>query len=248
MEKQNNICKFCGKTKSLIRAHVIPKAFYIGGNKYVLKDLREGETKRRNSGTYDTNILCSDCDNHVLGIYDNYAAELLLREYTKHIEQQNEDFTIYHFKENEFDYNAIRAFIVSILWRASVSNLRECEDVFLGKYENIAKEIIKSENQHCGLFKMFFFKISDNNTLIKNVFYFEKVRIEDNICYRIRIKHYLVFVFVNGKIEDNIMEMMFNKKDFYIMESKQNDSFEYNKLHNLAKQFKEKKYTNKKVN
>jgi hypothetical protein len=76
------ICKGCGKNKKLIKAHIIPKSFYMNlrGDANHL-NIISGNVKERqirsNIGDYDTNILCKDCDT-IMEKYDDYGNKLLL--------------------------------------------------------------------------------------------------------------------------------------------------------------------------
>ena len=58
----------------------------------------------------------------------------------------------------EFDYNKLRKFFISILWRASVSSLKEWGGINLGFYEKKAYEILKGEKEHNELFKILIYK------------------------------------------------------------------------------------------
>ncbi len=73
------ICQYCGETGKLIKAHVIPAAFF--------RRLRDGQDpprlltnkekeypKRMPIGVYDSNILCEACESR-FGDWDDYAWE-----------------------------------------------------------------------------------------------------------------------------------------------------------------------------
>lgn len=54
-----NICKFCGKEKQLIRAHIIPRHFHLNyeNETYVAINAQTGNWKQCKTVTYDKNIL-----------------------------------------------------------------------------------------------------------------------------------------------------------------------------------------------
>ncbi len=139
------ICKGCNKDKKLIKAHVIPEAFWIG--------LREGNTppklitnrkgvypKRLQIGVYDKNILCLDCEQKFQRI-DDYAQKLLLKEVDKQ-EKISDKREIAGYKIPNFDYHLLKLFFISILWRASVSKRSFYSRVNIGPFERRAKQII----------------------------------------------------------------------------------------------------------
>ena len=48
--------------------------------------------------------------------------------------------------EKDFDYTLFRKFFISVLWRASISQLEEYSNIDLGPYENIALNILKNND------------------------------------------------------------------------------------------------------
>ena len=74
-----NTCKFCGQEKKLIKAHIIPKNFYLDYKKeqYMSVDSLSGKFKIQQNGAYDKNILCSDCDGKILGKFDATDGEVI---------------------------------------------------------------------------------------------------------------------------------------------------------------------------
>ena len=68
--KNNTTCKFCGQEKKLIKAHIIPRKFYLDykSEKYVGVNSQTGEFVLQQCGSYDKNILCEDCDSKILRI------------------------------------------------------------------------------------------------------------------------------------------------------------------------------------
>lgn len=178
--------------------------------------------------------MCSDCDNHVFGVYDNYATKIFLKtNYTNYIIEQNKDYILYYFKKDEFDYNKLRIFIISVLWRASVSNTPEFKDFSLGYYENIAKDIIKNKTEYEDLFKIQIFRLP-NGRIGSDVFKIFKINNTDS--YKLYMANYVISITINGKNlsfdTKNIQEKMFNKDNLCILESEEIYEIE---LHNLKR-------------
>ncbi len=61
------ICKFCEQEKKLIKAHIIPKKFYLGLNedRFLCINSKTAKFTFQQQGGYDSNILRADCDNHI---------------------------------------------------------------------------------------------------------------------------------------------------------------------------------------
>lgn len=139
-----DICKLCGQNKKLIESHIIPKwAFrYLYPEDPELKKqslilIGKGSEIRRPIGPYDNKILCMECDNFI-GKYDNYGKNILLDSELK--KRGEEAYVI-----QNVDFNKLRLFLLSMIWRASISNKEEFERVSIGIYENKIKEILLNE-------------------------------------------------------------------------------------------------------
>src|SRR5699024_7989966 len=157
------ICKFCGQEKKLIKAHIIPKNFYIARkeDRYLLINSKTRKYAYKQNGGYDSNILCRDCDNHILGEFDKEGYRVLFDDFNKyqyvHTHPQGK---IYQLDSNNFDYTKLRNFFISILWRASISKLEEWSHINLGGYERKALDILKGKREYPELFKILIYKNS----------------------------------------------------------------------------------------
>src|SRR5690606_7650725 len=84
-------CRLCLEEKELIkRSHIIPNFMYKElvdhKNRMILMSLEAGQIERsgfRQSGEFDSDILCADCDNTRLGKLDRYASLVLYDGYEK---------------------------------------------------------------------------------------------------------------------------------------------------------------------
>lgn len=154
------ICKFCGQERKLIKAHIIPKKFYFGlkDDRYLCISSKNGKFTFQQMGGYDSNILCADCDNQVLGEFDKESYKILLGNFSKYKYEYLYPQKIYQINNGCYDYHKLRKFFISILWRASVSKLEEWSNINLGGYEKKALEILKNEKEHENLFKILIYK------------------------------------------------------------------------------------------
>lgn len=195
-----NICKFCGKEKDLIKAHIIPKKFYLNyeNEHFQLIDHLSGKTKTKQSGAIDKNILCNDCDDNIIGEFDKEGYRVLFEEVPKHLVYQDIYQKIYYLKSVNFNYDKFRKFLISILWRASISELKEFRSINLGPYENKALEILKGEKEYKTLFKILIFKEpknDDTNYMVAII----KVNKGNCIFYDICMAGYTILIFHNEK-------------------------------------------------
>ena len=138
-------CKGCNENKKLIKAHIIPESFWVG--------LRDGDSppklmtdkkcvypKRLPIGVYDKNILCRDCENKFQSL-DDYGQQLLLRDESKQ-EKLTHNGNVAGYKIEKYDYNLLKLFFVSILWRASVSTHDFYDKIDIGPFEDTEKQLI----------------------------------------------------------------------------------------------------------
>ena len=95
------------------------------------------------TGTYDTRILCAECDNEI-GKLDDYAKDVLFDLKGVFVEEfndpsfQSKPLNLYRLKDKQ-GYNKLNRFFVSVLWRASISMHEDFAIFKLGPYEDIAK-------------------------------------------------------------------------------------------------------------
>ncbi len=201
--KQKNIgtCKFCKNEKQLIKAHIIPRRFYIGvhNDKYLNINSKTGEYEISQCGSYDKNILCAECDDNIIGEFDKEGYKVLFSDFLKHKSLQIwSNYKIYQINNNDYDLSKLRKFFVSILWRASISEMKEWMNIKLGPYEKKAYEILKGTNEHIDLFKILIYKSSCQNELNQLVL---MTKIKDRMCktYIIHIAGFLIKIIVDPK-------------------------------------------------
>jgi len=139
------LCKFCNQDRPLVKAHVVPEAFF--------RDLKTGDMPlflissdarkrpiRSQTGPYDRGILCRPCENKFED-WDNYAAKLLINDRDTAFERVAVgEFDV--FVAKAFDYEKLKLFLISVIWRAAVSTNPLFDKVRLGPRVNRAMELI----------------------------------------------------------------------------------------------------------
>lgn len=164
MEK--GICKLCLKEKYLLNeSHIIPEFLYkeikktTGLKKIVILDKKNPDKKhypkRAPKGEYEKGILCQNCDNNIIGGYEDYAAKVFNAEENEDnggiiISHNNGSISrdiAPHFFVSNIDYKKFKLFCLSILWRASISKRNIFENIDLGPKHNeaIRKLILSGE-------------------------------------------------------------------------------------------------------
>lgn len=111
MKKQSiGICKFCGQEKKLIDAHIIPKNFYLMRKKdrYLSINSKTCKYTIQQKGGYDSNILCGDCDNHILGEFDKEGYRILFSDFSKYKYEYLHPQRIYQLDNSCYDYRKYR--------------------------------------------------------------------------------------------------------------------------------------------
>jgi hypothetical protein len=130
----------CTSTK-LVNAHIIAKGFGrlmrgSGPNIRITPD--NIGTARQQLGEFDSGILCADCDG-LLGRFDDYVIELCQKFEQLHTKLGPKGFELPHADRELFG-----KFVLSVLWRASISKRPSVARVKLGPYEKRFRDIIYS--------------------------------------------------------------------------------------------------------
>ncbi|KAB1065912.1 hypothetical protein [Salibacter halophilus] len=112
----------------------------------------EGYTKKPSTGEYEGGILCADCDNTLLGSkYEDYARKAI---YGGRL-PENENPVCENFKNQHgvhfttcqnISYLKFKIFLLSILWRSSISSRPFFSDIKLGPHEEIIRKMIYDGN------------------------------------------------------------------------------------------------------
>lgn len=137
------VCRACGTKQKLVRAHVIPESFC----KLLAKDGKPAKLAapheyvgKSHTGVWDETILCESCERQLSSI-DDYGQELLIRK-RDHFDPVIADGKPIAERLAEYDYQMLHWFILSVLWRASVSSHYFFNEVDLGAHEDRIKAIV----------------------------------------------------------------------------------------------------------
>jgi len=117
---------------------MVPRGFarrIKGDQKHNLK-ISMNEVGATHHGVYDKHILCQDCDGK-LGELDDYALNVCRRFPKEHSFGSDGMFEMRNIDGDKF-----ATFILSVLWRASISSRPEFRKVSLGSFCNQAHDVI----------------------------------------------------------------------------------------------------------
>ena len=159
------ICKGCSQDKKLIKAHIIPESFFIGHrtakeSPLLISNEAGIYPKKSRIGVYDKEILCNECEGKFQDV-DNYGQTILLKNEDSHVKLTKND-KIFGYQINGVDYQRLKQFFISVLWRASISKHAFYSKIQLGSYESKAKALIWNGNlDTTGLFSFFIAKFKD---------------------------------------------------------------------------------------
>lgn len=139
------ICRGCGEDKKLIKAHIIPEAFFRGLRSdgtppRLITDIKGIYPRKAPIGVYDSGILCRSCED-IFEDLDEYGQLALLQnsDSTRELKWGSE---LLGYAISGVDLNYFKKFLLSVLWRASVSTHDYYSKVNLGPYEKRVKDIV----------------------------------------------------------------------------------------------------------
>ena len=152
------ICKLCSEEKQLLKkSHIIPEFMYKGlytDDHRIITVSSDNLTKPRfkNTGEYEGNILCKECDNIIIGGYENYAHTLLYG--GKNLKEDQYPFVqnmvttggINLLYSTNIDYAKFKLFLLSFLWKSSISSRPFFNLVNLGKHEEPIRQMLFERN------------------------------------------------------------------------------------------------------
>jgi hypothetical protein len=122
-----------------VRAHVIPQAFFREQRKrgempMLLTNTARQYPRQAHIGVYDQGILCQDCEAKFQTL-DDYGIHVLLKEFDAFFSPVYDNGLVVEYQASRLDHDKLLRFLLSVLWRASVSTHSYYDKVDLGPYE-----------------------------------------------------------------------------------------------------------------
>lgn len=143
------ICKLCLQDKLLLKkSHIAPNFLYKElrdeDNSFVKAKLDEVTSKKAYTGLFEADILCKDCDTVLLNQLETYAYKILYDGRVKDLSFKNEitpDGVEWILCEG-VDYKKFKLFLLSLVWRFSISSNEFYRFVNLGKHEETIRKMV----------------------------------------------------------------------------------------------------------
>ena len=143
------ICKLTGLEGKPAKAHIIPESFYLidKDSKEPLKLLTNTAgvfPKRSWTGVYDLTIVTQEGEKRFLD-WDDYAYKLLVEQVNTARKLKYKSKVVAYVYDT-FDYEKLKLFFLSVLWRAGVSSHPILKRVKLGLHTEILRKAICEAN------------------------------------------------------------------------------------------------------
>lgn len=178
------ICKLCLKENvKLSESHIIPESLYksIYEENHRLKILStiEDFTKKFGYKGIKERLLCDECEKLLNENYEKYGRFALNN-------MKMEMINVDKRKVVGLDYKKFKLFLLSILWRASVSKHLAFKDVSLGPHEEkIRKMILNNDAGEYDKYGIFFIEmITDGKRNIEFIACPTKMKINGTTIYK----------------------------------------------------------------
>lgn len=212
-------CNLCHKDKPLIKkSHIIPDFMYNGlfdENHFIAK-LKIDELNvvgKSPDGIYDKRILCSECDNNIIGSYESYASKILFNQ--KLPEKLKPVFKFHHDPRGatrihlmNIDYKKFKLFLLTLLWRGHISKQPFFESIDLGVYAELARKMILNGNpREESDFETLMLVYERDFLFAKSLVPCRKFRMENSICYLIHINSIGIIFRVSRGVELDYFEI-----------------------------------------
>lgn len=150
-------CRLCLEERPLCKSHIYPeymyKSCYDGKHSYFeFNAEKKSRNKKRWKGLYER-LFCRGCED-IFQRYEDYAKKVLYDNVKPRIKAQRKPCSLV-----DYDYTKFKLFILSLLWRASISSLDSFKLANLGKYEEGLRAILHEgletsvDNYPCILFQ-----------------------------------------------------------------------------------------------
>lgn len=141
------VCRLCLSDLSdgnRCEAHIFPRGLLkaMSNDEYGKLLIVGTEMKKRRApiGSYDTDILCRDCDNKI-GVYDDYALS-----FVKSVKLTSHPSGV-GWTASGVNQDRLKLFCISYLWRASITSRDEFRGVSLGsRHEENIRQLLLNDS------------------------------------------------------------------------------------------------------
>ncbi len=160
-------CRLCTRQARLSKSHIIPEFCYAGlydqNHRFIeVHDVKRGRVHRGQKG-HTERLLCAECESHLNG-FERHARRLFVDRLEigtpprPWIELEN------------LEYAKLKLFLLSVVWRSSVSSLHIFRHVDLGRHEpEFRRRILHSEPGVPGSYGVMIFPLLFNGEHMRDL-------------------------------------------------------------------------------
>jgi hypothetical protein len=155
-----SICHLCDSPNELQESHIIPRSYFksLKGKSGQLFSVSTDDSVEARLSNADPKeeLLCWDCEQFLSRNFEQYGTRLFKDHRNV---KKTKDVVVF----NQFRFKEFYLFLISILWRASISNLPKYEHIELDdQINNLLRHCIKQKKLkiHTSLRLDHFFKVS----------------------------------------------------------------------------------------
>lgn len=224
------ICKLCKEDKKLIKAHVIPESFFktLKGPFEYLSVVPSPKCPtavgRTYIGEYDKNILCKECDAK-LGVWDEYGKEVLIDHETRIKEVKSNNEVIGW--ELKIDKPLIfYKFVLSLLWRASISTRPYYNLIDLGPHEEQVRLAFERDTFD-DTYEVFIAKFDESSVsgAEKSILNPYSARVFDRNFCRVLLNGFLISIKVDKQLlEPRVRQFKLKEEDIKVIRASFDES------------------------
>lgn len=143
-------CKFCGKDRKLVKAHIIPKSFFKAINKTsvpskLITNNPNIPPKKSPIGIYDPKLVCTNCEDKFKKP-DDYAYNFFTKKVICSSNKIFDNNELLGFFVTDINYELLKLFFISLLWRASTTTNKYYGNVKASVFHDDLKYHINSNS------------------------------------------------------------------------------------------------------
>lgn len=160
-------CKLCLESKPLSKcSHIIPEFMYKGlrssrnkpfllAHPKLLLEQKEDPVESR-KGEFEGGILCLECERYLNNEFETYANNVIYGDgkmksdelpiFSDHFHYDSDKNKMEFTLVKNIDYKRFKLFLLSILWRASISKRPMFSEVKLGPHNEVLRRLLRNKN------------------------------------------------------------------------------------------------------
>lgn len=192
-------CALCHRERDLRRSHIIPEflyeAMYDEKHRFHVLSVIEGQQDWMEQKGLRERLLCDDCETKI-SRFEGYGRRVLKGGAEFEFQRDGSAVIV-----DGIEYRRFKMFQLSILWRAGVSTLDIFQNVVLGPYEEVLRNMLfhecpgRQDDFGCVMFGL----RNGIDTIADLIVQPVKIRIDGHTCYRFVFGGFQWVFFVSNK-------------------------------------------------